>query len=157
MKKAVIFIFLCLSAFALDAQEQIGVVKAIGRPDKPGTPIADVLVRAQEGQIASASDKEGVFSISLGDFSEGDAYKISSVTKSGFRLADPGLIGRELPYSSHISLEISMVSNADYYRTKREIEDKILARIEKEYQSRLEALEKQLKEKQISIKLRASF
>lgn len=153
MKKAVIFLFTCLSAFALDAQEQIGVVKAIGRPDKPGTPIADVLVRAQEGQIASASDEEGVFSISLGDFSEGDAYKISSVTKSGFRLADPGLIGRELPYSSHISLEISMVSNADYYRTKREIEDKILARIEKEYQSRLEALEKQLKEKQISEKV----
>ena len=42
MKTRIIAIALMLSAFALNAQEQAGVVKTIGRPGKPGTPIEDV-------------------------------------------------------------------------------------------------------------------
>ena len=139
-----------LSAFTLNAQEQAGVVKTIGRPGKPGTPIEDVSVRAKGSPAVSVSDAEGSFMITLAHYTDGQAYSLSRVFKPGYDLADEGIIGRSFPYSADIPLEISMISEEDYMRTKKEIEAQVRSRMEKEYQDQLKELNQQLEKKSIS-------
>ena len=150
MKPRIIAIALMLSAFTLNAQEQAGVVKTIGRPGKPGTPIEDVSVRAKGSPAVSVSDAEGSFMITLAHYTDGQAYSLSRVFKPGYDLADEGIIGRSFPYSADIPLEISMISEEDYMRTKKEIEAQVRSRMEKEYQDQLKELNQQLEKKSIS-------
>lgn len=153
MKTRLLIITLLLSSMILNAQEQAGVVKTIGRPGQPGKPIENVVVRASGSTAVSISDDSGNFMITLTHYTAGQAYSLSKVYKDGYDLADAGLLERQFPYSADIPLEISMISEEDYSRTKKEIEAKIRLRMEKEYQDKLAALNKQLEEKLISEKL----
>lgn len=149
-KKFYLFVLFVFGTFILYSQEQVGLVKSIGRPGVPGQPISDVLVRSSNSLNSSVSDREGNFSLILNQYEEGDAYSLSRVIKLGYQLADGGLIGREIPYSSDIPLEISMISNEVYYEVKREIEDNIRVKVEREYQQKIKKLEEQVEEKSIN-------
>lgn len=150
MKTRLIAIALILSTFTLNAQEQAGIVKTIGRPGQPGVPIEDVIVRVKGSQAVSLSDSDGNFMITLAHYNAGQAYSLSGVHKMGYDLADAGMLGRAFPYSADIPLEISMISEDDYRRTKNEIEAQIRSRMEKEYQEQLQILKHQLEAKSIS-------
>ena len=153
MKARIILIISLFFAVALHAQEQPGIVKTIGRPGQPGQPLDMVLVRVQGTDAASVSDDAGNFTLSLAHYSAGQAYSLSKVTKSGYQPADAGLIGRAFPYSADIPLEISMISNEDYYRTRGEIEARVRSRIEKEYEGQVNELKRQLGENAVTAEI----
>lgn len=134
----------------LNAQEQPGVVKTIGRPGQPGNPLDSVLVRAKGAVNASVSDNEGSFTIVLDRCQTGQAYSLSRVSRNGYQLADGNVIGRAYPFSSEIPLEIAMVSTDDYNRVKIEIETRVRNAVEQEYQAQISDIRKRLEEKTIS-------
>ena len=134
----------------LNAQEQPGVVKTIGRPGQPGNPLDSVLVRAKGAVNASVSDNEGSFTIVLDRYQTGQAYSLSRVSRNGYQLADGNVIGRAYPFSSEIPLEIAMVSTDDYNRVKIEIETRVRNAVEQEYQAQISDIRKRLEEKTIS-------
>ena len=150
MKKIQISALLLFFIFVANAQEQIGFVKAIGRPGQPGKPIENVMVRAQGAVNASLSDSSGYFSLALNHYELGQAYTLSRVSRTGYRLVDEDVIGRQYPYSDEVPLEISMVSNDVYNKTKSEIESKVRVRIEEEYQRKYNELLQQLEARTIS-------
>ncbi len=153
MKAKIIFIAFLFCAMTLYAQDQSGIVKTIGRPGQPGQPLEMVLVRVHGTDAASVSDDAGNFTLSLAHYTTGQAYSLSKVTKSGYQLADSDLIGRAFPYSADIPLEISMISNDEYYRTKSEIETRVRVRIEKEYEEQVAELKRQRDENAVSAEL----
>lgn len=150
MKKLLLSIVALSSILTLNAQEQSGVIKTIGRPDQPGKPLGDVLIRANEVMSATTSDENGNFSIILSHYKEGQAYSLSNVSKIGYQLADAGVIGRQYPYSESIPLEISMISKKDYLAVKSQIENSVRERVDAEYQTKFAALQEQLKKKSIN-------
>ena len=150
MKKSLIILSFLFSTLFSFAQEQIGIVKTIGRPGIPGVPIESVLVRAKGSNTASASNQLGTFSLVMPNLSLGDGYKLAKVYKDGYILADSEIIGREFPFSPNIPLEISMISKNDYNQTVNEIEKDIRNRVEREYQSKLTELNNKIESKSIS-------
>lgn len=150
MKNRLLVAVLMLCTFTLAAQEQKGIVKTIGRPGQPGIPLDSVLVRVQGKANVTVSDSDGKFALVLDHYEEGQAYSLSRVSRFGYQLADGGVIGRQYPYSEDVRLEISMVSNADYNRTKNEIENSVRARMEAEYRQLTNELKRQLEDKIIS-------
>lgn len=150
MKFRLLVTFAMLLSLTLNAQEQPGVVKTIGRPGQPGYPLDNVFVRAKGAVNASVSDEDGVFTLVMDRYQTGQAYSLSRVTKAGYQLADGDVIGRTYPFSSEIPLEIAMVSTDDYYRVKCEIETRVRNVVEQEYQMQLSDLRKRLEEKNIS-------
>lgn len=150
MKARLLILVVMLGALTLSAQEQPGIVKTIGRPGQPGNPLDGVFVRAQGAMNASVSDDDGSFTIILDQHQVGQAYSLSRVSRTGYQLADGGLIGRAFPFSTEIPLEITMVSMDDYYRVKNEIEAKVRNVMEKEYQRQTSILRKRLEESEIS-------
>lgn len=150
MKKSSLVIVFLISVVFVFAQEQNGYVKTIGRPDHKGEPLENVVVRVQGTSATSVSDNAGSFSLVMAHYSDGQAYSLSRVSKSGYQLADAGVIGRLYPFSTDIPLEISMISNEDYYRTKSAIEEMVREKIDREYQAQINELKQQLKAKTIS-------
>lgn len=150
MKRHIISITLLLCGLTTHAQEQTGMVKTIGRPGQPGAPVENVMIRVQGAANATLSDSSGCFNLVLAHYEIGQAYSLSRVSKMGYRLVDEEVIGRKYPYSDEIPLEISMVSNEVYNSTKSEIESKVRARIEEEYQRKFDQLQNQLEAKTIS-------
>lgn len=150
MKAKLLVIFSLFLTLTLNAQEQPGIVKTIGRPGQPGNPLDSVYVRAKGSVNASVSDADGEFIIVLDRYQPGQAYSLSKVSREGYDLADGELIGRTYPFSSEIPLEIAMVSKEDYYRVKNEIEARIRDAMEQEYQIQISDLRERLEEKTIS-------
>ena len=150
MKTKFLVLIFCAFSLILNAQEQSGIVKTIGRPGQPGVPLENVFVRVQGAANASVSDEMGAFSILLANYKTGQAYRLSRVSRNGYQLADKEIIGRQYPYSEDIPLEISMISNEEYERTRMEIESAVRCRIDAEYQARMTELQQQLEDKSIN-------
>lgn len=150
MKVRLLLIFSLFLTLPLNAQEQPGIVKTIGRPGQPGYPLDNVYVRAKGSVNASVSDDDGKFTIVLDRYQAGQAYSLSKVSREGYQPADGGIIGRTYPFSSEIPLEIAMVSKEDYSRVKNEIETRIRNVMEQEYQAQISDLRERLDEKVIS-------
>lgn len=150
MKYRFLLLVLLFCAVNLGAQEQAGIVKTVGRPGQPGQPLEDVAVRVRGTEALSVSDEDGKFLLSLAHYSLGQAYSLSRVSRPGYQLADADFIGRRFPYSDDIPLEISMVSNEDYYRIRSEIEAQIRAKVDSEYESRMAGLLKDMENQVIS-------
>ncbi len=150
MKKIIISALLLFYIFVSNAQEQLGIVKTIGRPGHSGEPVENVMVRVEGAANASLSDSSGRFSLSLAHYVVGQAYSLSRVSRIGYSLVDEDVIGRKYPYSDEIPLEISMISNDVYNNTKSEIESKVRVRIEEEYQRKYNELLQQLEARTIS-------
>lgn len=150
MKHFLTFAIIILNCISLFAQEQDGIVKTIGRPGKQGSPIKNVVVQADASTNISLSDSVGHFSISLPYYKDGQAYSLNRVSKIGYKLADNNLIGRKMPYSKEIPVEISMVSSEDYNKIKAEIESQIRPVLEKEFKEKWDKLENDYSAKIIS-------
>lgn len=150
MKKAhliIVFLFCALMSYA---QEQPGIVKTIGRPGMAGKPLEGVLVRVHGCANATMSDSTGNFHLTMANYQIGQAYSLSHVFRIGYQLADDGTVGRQYPFSDNIPLEIAMVSNEMYDRTKSQIESEVRTIIEKEYQVQVSRLQQQLADKTLS-------
>lgn len=140
---------LCLSLSCL-AITQEGNVRTIARKGQDGTPIEGAVIRLQGSHNKVASRQNGDFSLLLHDLQNGEAYAFASIYKSGYEPAEQELIGRRLPCSDQVPVEILLVSRAQLLQEREEIETKARENVEIYYQAKLDSLERLLAEKQIS-------
>lgn len=141
------FIFILLLSFlptGLLAQAQQGFVKTIGRPDKPGVPLANVTVRMRGVVNAVLTKTDGKFSIPMPGKKNGDVIILQSARKSGYELVDPSLVGRQQVFSKTVPIEIMMVSSAELAANRQRIERIAYQKAENNFQARLKELKKEV-------------
>ncbi len=147
-----LFLLLSLSlALNLNAQIQQGIVKTIGRPNRPGTVLGNVTIRVQGMVNAVISDETGKFRITVPKHKDGEAIVLVSVRKNGYELKDKDLIGRPLAFSPRVPVEIMMVDTKQLAADKRRIEENAMRVAERNYKQKLQKLEKQKSENEVTV------
>ena len=122
MKKLYILFLFVTNYIISSAQIQLGIVKTLGRPNRPGVPLADVSIRMRGVFNAVLSGIDGKFSVLMPGKKDGDAIIIQRVSKNGYELVDPDIIERLQVFSSTIPIEIVMVNSEELAANKRRIE-----------------------------------
>ena len=150
MKKLfLLFAYLFCATLFTSAQQQ-GVVRTPERPGKPSVGIEGASLDVLEYPNVIVSKKGGKFSFTIKGKHQGESFTVSRVQKKGYSLVDKQLKGRRFAYSSSVPIEIVMVADAQLENDKKRIEDKAYTRAKKDYDQKVAALGKQLKEKTIS-------
>ncbi len=145
------WLLVCLMmAFGASAQTQQGYVKTLGRPNKPGVPLANATIRMQGVVNSVLSGKDGRFSILMPDKKKGDEIILLSVRKQGYELVDHSLIGRRQVFSPLVPIEIVMVNSDELAANKQRIERIAYQKAEENYQAKLKLLDQQVKEQEIT-------
>ena len=80
-KRHYVLSVLCCLTVANWAQTQQGLVKTIGRPNKPGVALSGVTIRMQGALNAVVSSQTGEFRFSMPDKKDGDSISLLSVQK----------------------------------------------------------------------------
>ena len=150
MKRIILWIICALCAWDASAVMQEGNVRSLARKGRPGTPIEGAIVRVRGSHNAVQSRPNGDFSLLLQNLQNGDPYTIASITKSGYEPAEQGLIGKRIPCSESVPLEIILANTGELQAEKEAIAAKARENVEIYYQTRLAALEKQLAAKQMT-------
>lgn len=149
--KKVLFTWMCLAcSLASGAQAQQGIVRTLERPSKPSVGIEGVTINVHEYPNAIVSKKGGKFAFTLSGKRLGESFTMTRVHKKGYSLVDKQVKGRRYAYSPSVPIEIVMVSDQQLEKDKKLIEDKAYDKAQKDFDKKLAALEKQLKEKSIS-------
>ena len=143
-------ITLILAVVSAWAVTQEGLTRTIARQGQPGVPLDGVVVRVRGSHNAVQSHDNGIFSILLHNLQNGEPYTISGVIKAGYVPAEQELIGRRIPCSDQVPLELLMVSAAQLQADKEAIAAKARENVEIYYQNRLSDLEQQLAAKQLT-------
>ncbi len=133
------------------AQTQQGFVRTLGRPDKKGEALSNVMVRAKGEHNYVKSNDDGTFSMPLPGKRNGEAYSLQQVQKTGYELNEVDFVGRQLAFSDKVPLTIVMVSIEELQADKQRIEDYAYRIAEKNYKAKAELLEKQREENKITI------
>lgn len=146
-------IIIAIQSFVISvfAQTQQGYVKTLGRPNKPGVPLAGVTIRVRGLMNQVLSGENGKFSLLMPNKKEGDAIFLQSIRKNGYELKDQECIGRPMVFSSHVPIEIVMIDSKELAKNKKRIEKKAYQVAEQNYKAKLKKLEQQLKEQELTI------
>ena len=152
MNKRIISIFclLCILVSA-SAVTQQGYVKTIARKDKPGAPVAGTVIRVRGSHNAVESRENGGFTLLLANLQNGEPYSIASVYKSGYEPAEQELIGRKLPCSDKVPVEILLVNSVELVQEKEAIANKARENVEQFYQQRLQLMDEALAAQRLTI------
>ena len=134
------FMLICAT---LNAQTQEGYVKTLGRPNQKGMALSGVSVRVKGEHNPVLSKADGTFAMLNVGAKDGEAYSLQEVTKKGYELNEPDIIGRQLAFSEKVRLTIVMVSSAQLQADMQRIENNAYKVAEKNYKMRLAALEKE--------------
>lgn len=134
----------CLIALSLHAQTQPGLVRTVTRPDAPSQRLQGVVVRVQGDYNPVLSDEQGAFQVSMPGYKNGAAYTLAGINKGGYELREPELVGRQLPFSTSVPMEIVMVSRRQLQRDKQRIEQAARDNIERYYEEKMNELNAQL-------------
>jgi tetratricopeptide (TPR) repeat protein len=151
MKKLALLISGLLLSNIVLSQTQQGYVRTLGRPDKKGEALEGVVVRIKGEHNAILSDKEGSFFMLLHGLSNGVSYSLQQVQKTGYELNETDLIGRQLAFSDKVPLTIVMVSTTQLQADIQRIENSAYKTAEKNYNTKIEQLEKQKDDNRITI------
>ena len=133
-----------------EAQQVRGYVKTIGRPGKPGVPVANATIRWRGAVNATISGSDGQFSSNIPGKKDGDAIILQNVTKKGYELQDKGIIGRQMVFSTTVPIVITMVNSSQLLADKQRIEQKAYQTAERNYKKKIGQLKKEIEEKKIS-------
>lgn len=148
MKKRLLAAVLLLSPFfshlSSFSQTQSGYVRTVSRPDQPSQLLQGVVVRPQGEYNPVMTDETGAFQITMSGKKNGAPYALAGVNKGGYELQEAELVGRQLPFSSSVPLEIIMVSRRQLQKDKQRIEQAARDNIERYYEQQLNALNEQL-------------
>ncbi len=149
MRKNILAALLLLSPFTvhlspLQAQTQSGLVRTVTRPDAPSQRLQGVVVRVQGDYNPVMSDDRGSFQVQMPGYKNGTAYTLAGINKGGYELREPELVGRQLPFSSSVPMEIIMVSRRQLQRDKQRIEQAARENIERYYEEKMNELNTQL-------------
>jgi len=134
----------------LAAQTQSGVVRTVARPDAPSQRLQGVVVRVEGEYNPVMTDEQGAFQVLMPGQKNGTPYTLAGINKGGYELREPELVGRQLPFSSSVPLEIIMVSRRQLQRDKQRIEQAARENIERHYEEQLNALNEQLTQAKLS-------
>lgn len=143
MRKSIVIVFALCSLF-LHAQTQPGLVRTVTRPDAPSQRLQGVVVRVQGDYNPVLSDEQGAFQVSMPGYKNGTAYTLAGINKGGYELREPELVGRQLPFSTSVPMEIVMVSRRQLQRDKQRIEQAARDNIERYYEEKMNELNAQL-------------
>ena len=132
------------------AQTQSGIVRTVTRPDAPSQKLQGVVVRVQGEYNPVMSDDNGSFQVLMPGQKNGAPYSLAGINKGGYELREPELVGRQLPFSSSVPLEITMVSRRQLQRDKQRIEQAARENIERRYEEQMNALNEQLAQAKLS-------
>ena len=135
-----IIIALCLS-LSCWAITQEGIVRTIARKGQSGQPLEGTVIRLQGSHNKVASRANGEFALLLHDLQNGDPIAIASIVKSGYEPAEQELIGKRLPCSDQVPVEILLVSKMQLMQEREAIETKARENVEIYYQARIDSLE----------------
>ncbi len=141
-----LLIFYCSLLGAKGQAMQQGRVKTLGRLNKPGEGLANVIVKIADQSNDLITNQQGAFSF----YPKGKKFMLSRIRKNNYQLIDQSVIGRVFPFSVDVPMEIVMVSCQDLLRDKQHIEDKAYERAERNYKEKILDLEQQLKQHTIS-------
>lgn len=144
-----LMIMLLVSTLAL-AQTQLGYVKTIGRPNKPGVALGGVTIRMKGMVNAVVSSASGEFHLSAPNKKDGDAIVLLSVQKLGYELKDKELLGRSLVFSTRVPIEILMLDQKQLAADKKRIEENAYRVAERNYQQKLKEIESQKRKNEIT-------
>ena len=144
MKRKITFILCIWIALCSLAQTQQGLVKTIGRPGKPGTPLSNVTIRWRGEVNSVVSGADGSFSVIMTGKKNGDPIILQSVSKKGYELQDKSIIGRQQVFSSTVPIVITMVSNEQLQADKQRIEQNAYHKAELNYKKKLAQLQEQV-------------
>ena len=128
----------------LMAQTQSGVVRTVTRPDAPSQRLQGVVVRVQGDYNPVMSDEQGAFQVQMPGYKNGTAYTLAGINKGGYELREPEIVGRQLPFSSSVPMEIIMISRRQLQRDKQRIEQAARENIERYYEDKMNELNAQL-------------
>lgn len=148
--KGIIVTLLMLLSLPAVAQVQNGYVKSLGRPNAQGAALQGVTIRVKGVHNAVVTGQNGKFSISMTGKKAGDAYALQSVRKTGYELVEAGMIGRNYAFSPSVTMQIVMVNSSQLQADKQRIENNAYKAAEKNYKTKMAALQKQLGEKKIT-------
>ena len=148
--KKIVFVVFVLFSLCLRAQTQSGLVRTVSRPDTPSQRLAGVVVRVQGDYNPVMTDEEGAFQVLMPGYKNGSAFTLAGINKGGYELREPEMVGRQLPFSSSVPLEIIMVSRRQLQRDKQRIEQAARENIERYYEEQLNTLNAQLAEAKMS-------
>ena len=143
-KKLLITLSSCLLVLSVQAQTQSGLVRTVTRPDAPSQRLQGVVVRVQGDYNPVLSDEQGAFQVTMPGYKNGAAYTLAGINKGGYELREPELVGRQLPFSSSVPMEIVMVSRRQLQRDKQRIEQAARDNIERYYEEKMNELNTQL-------------
>lgn len=149
MKRELVILFILNLSLSCLAITQEGTVRTIARKGQAGQPIEGAVIRLQGSHNKVASRQNGDFSLLLHDLQNGEAYAFASIYKSGYEPAEQELIGRRLPCSDQVPVEVLLVSKMQLMQEREAIETKARENVEIYYQARLDSLEQLLAAKQI--------
>ena len=149
--KHILFLISLLFATTSFAQTQQGYVKTIGRPDRPGVFLPNVVIQAQGMVNPVVSDSTGEFNISIPEKKDGDPIVLLRIQKNDYELKDKETVGRQFVCSSHVPLYILMVDSKQLAADKRRIETNAYRVAEENYQKKLNELERQKADDEITI------
>ena len=154
MKKRLLAALLLLSPFfshlSSFSQTQSGYVRTVSRPDQPSQRLQGVVVRPQGEYNPVMTYETGAFQITMSGQKNGAPYALAGVNKGGYELQEAELVGRQLPFSSSVPLEIIMVSRRQLQKDKQRIEQAARDNIERYYEQQLNALNEQLAQAKLS-------
>ena len=150
MKRELVILFILSLSLSCLAITQEGTVRTIARKGQAGQPIEGAVIRLQGSHNKVASRQNGDFSLLLHDLQNGEAYAFASIYKSGYEPAEQELIGRRLPCSDQVPVEVLLVSKMQLMQEREAIETKARENVEIYYQARLDSLEQLLADKRIS-------
>ena len=131
-------------------QTQSGIVRTVSRPDAPSQVLQGAVVRVQGDYNPVMTDEQGQFQVLMPGYKNGAAYALAGINKGGYELREPEVVGRQLPFSTSVPLEIVMVSKRQLQRDKQRIEQAARENIERVYEERLNALNEQLAQAKMS-------
>lgn len=151
MKKLLpLTIILLITAISF-AQTQQGIVKSIGRPNKPGMYLPNVVIQALGRVTPVKSDSLGKFQIPIPGKKDGDSLVLTRIQKNGYELLNNEATGLLFVCSSREPIVITMVDLKQLAADKKRIEDNAYRVAEENYQKKLQQLQAQLESTSISI------
>ena len=138
--RPLLFFILFAMPLWVTAQTQQGYIKTIGRPDKPGVVLGNVVVQAKGMFNPVTSDESGAFSITVPGKKDGDPIVFLRIQKNGYELKDKDFIGRQHVCSSRVPIIIQMVDLQQLAKDKQRIEDNAYRVAEENYQKKVDGI-----------------
>ena len=146
MKRLFTLCALLLVTTVLFAQNpQIGYVRTVQKPGKRVVQLSGVHIKTLENLNEAVSQEGGYFEIPVKVIGNQKAYTIISVSLADYELVDEGKLNKRQQYSFS-PIEIVMISKAEDAKERKELEQRLMVEMEKNYKAKMDKLQGQYEE-----------